>query len=66
MAFLRHEGGFACRYHMEYTSGIVEKGDICDRMAELQIDKIPDQKEILKKKLEGGDISEALGAELGD
>ena len=35
-------------------------------MAELQIDRIADQKEILKKQLGGGDISEALREEIID
>ena len=39
---------------MKYTRGIVEKEDIWEKLAELQIDKVAARKEILKKKLEEG------------
>ena len=38
VAFICQEGGCACRFHMMYTKGVVGKGDIWEKLAELQID----------------------------
>ena len=49
---MRQVGGFACRYHVMYTRGVIEKGEGRGKLAELQIDKVAAQKEISKKQLE--------------
>ena len=41
----------SCRHHMRYTRGVELKGDAYDRLAELQIDKVAVQKDILLKQL---------------
>ena len=65
-AFICQEGGCDCLYRVKYTRGVVEKGDIWGKLAELQIDKVAAQKAILKKKLEEEDIPNALRTELID
>ena len=41
----------SCRYHMRYTRGVEAKGDMWDRLEELQIDKVAVQKDIPARKL---------------
>ena len=65
-AFMCQLGGCACRYHMMYTRGVVEKGEEWGKLAEFQIGKVAAQKEILKKQLEEGDIPDGLRVEIRD
>ena len=53
-------GGCACRYHVKYTSGVIEKGEYWVGLDELNIDKVESQKDISKKLLEEGDIPDGL------
>ena len=39
----------ARRYHVRYTRGVEVKGDMWDRIEELQIDKVAVQKDIIAK-----------------
>ena len=55
---------------MRYTRGVEAKGDMWDRLAELQIYKVAAQKDIPTKQLEdeeiAGDLRAHLRRELGE
>ena len=53
-AFMCQVGGFAYRYRMKYTRGVVEKGEEWWGLSEFQIDKVALQKEISRQQLEEG------------
>ena len=38
-AFICQVGGCACRYHMNYTRGVIEREEMRGRLSELQIDR---------------------------
>ena len=53
-AFICRLQSCACRYRMRYTRGVEVKEDMWGRLAELQIDKVAAQKDILKKAVRRG------------
>ena len=62
--FMCQVGGFACRYRVKYTRGVVGRGAEWGKLAELQIDKVSAQKDISKKRLEEEDIPGGLRVEI--
>ena len=63
-AFIGQVGGCARRYHIQYTRGVIEKGEVWGKLAELQIDKVEVRMEISKKQLWAGDIPDGLRVEI--
>ena len=63
---MRHVGGFDCRYHMEYTRGVIEKGSCGWKLSEFPRYKVAAHQEISKKKLGEGDIPDRSGVEIRD
>ena len=53
-------GGCACRYHAKYTRGVVETGEEWGKLAELQIARVAERKEISKKQLAEEDLPDGL------
>ena len=53
-AFLCQENGGAFRPHVKYARGVVVKGDIRERRAELQIGRVAARKDILERQLAEG------------
>ena len=64
VAFIYRLQSLACRYHRRYTRGVEAKGDMPDRLAELQIDKVAERTDILTNQLEEGDIAGDLRSQL--
>ena len=62
--FIRRLQWRSCRYHMRYTRGVEAKGDMRDRLEELQIDKVAAQKDTPAKQLEDGEIHGDLRSQL--
>ena len=63
-AFIWREDGCARRYRVKYGRCVVAKGGIWGRIAELQIDRVASQSDILERQLSDDDIPNALRGEL--
>ena len=63
---MRQIGGCACRYHMKYKRGVIEKGEEWGKLSELQIDEVAEQKEITKMQLGEDEIPGGLVIDIRD